>query len=481
MCPEAPPAPTPHAYTWTTPGTYTVVKSTITLTETTTVASPSPVTLTPGPNTYGGITTTVPSPCPVTVPIGTVSGSGKATTSVVVTSTHTCTEAGVCVIGASSTTVSVSTISVYPVPATYPPGTYTNSETTVTVTETGTVYYCPYASVTPTPSPAPAPSKAAAPPPPAESSPVSPVDQTPPPAYSAPAAPAKPSPPKHDHGAGFIGGNQPGSNGGIVANGNKWAMSYTPYDTTGGCKTADQVSSDIAQIAGKGFTTVRLYATDCSGLQNVGNACKANGLKLLAGVFIDSAGLGAAEEQVSQIIAWGQWDIVEMVVVGNEAIFNEYCSAEALAGFIVSAKASLRAAGYSGPVTTTEPLSSLQASTAALCPVIDVVAANIQPFFNGDVVAASAGTFVAGQLKLVGEACPGKEAYNLECGWPSSGSNNGASVPGASQQHEAIAGVLDSEAASRTVVFSFQNDEWKNPGPFGVEQFFGMAGILAGI
>ncbi|KAF2093135.1 glycoside hydrolase [Rhizodiscina lignyota] len=258
-------------------------------------------------------------------------------------------------------------------------------------------------------------------------------------------------------------------------------MSYTPYTTTGACKTADEVNSDIAQIASIGFSSVRLYATDCSGLPNVGGACKNHGLKLIAGIFIDESGISKASEQVSDITSWGNqgnWDTIEMIVIGNEAIFNNYCTAEELAGFITSTKETLKSAGYTGPCTTTEPLGTLMANKGAICGVVDVVAANIQPFFNAAVSASDAGSFVASQLELTGEQCPGKTAYNLECGWPSNGSPNGEAVPGPEQQKEAIGGVLGSSAASHTVIFSFENDAWKGSGDYGVEPYFGCADIL---
>jgi len=257
-------------------------------------------------------------------------------------------------------------------------------------------------------------------------------------------------------------------------------MTYTPYTSSGDCKTASEVDADIAIISGKGFTTVRLYATDCSGLVNVGASCKAHSMKLIVGVFIKAAGIDDARPQIAEIASWGSggnWDMVTMIVVGNEAIFNNYCSASELASFITEAKTAFSAAGYNGPVTTTEPLDVLQESASALCSAIDVVAANIEPYFNAGVSASSAGTFVAGQLQLVGQACPGKTAYNLECGWPSAGLPNGDAHATPSDQAAAIADIVD-KVGQNTVVFSYDNDAWKVPGEFQVEQNFGCSSLF---
>jgi exo-beta-1,3-glucanase (GH17 family) len=238
--------------------------------------------------------------------------------------------------------------------------------------------------------------------------------------------------------------------------------------------------ADIAIIAGKGFLAVRLYATDCSGLQNVGVACKANNVKMIIGVFIESSGIEGAQAQVTEIAEWGKsgmWEIVILAVIGNEAIFNNYCTAGQLADFIASTKSIWQQSGYTGPCTTTEPLSILQEVAGSLCGVIDVVAANIETFFTSTVVAEEAGTFVVEQLELVGQCCPGLEAYNLESGWPSSGQANGQAVPGTQQQQVALLDILE-KAGNRTCFFSFANDHWKDAGQFDVEQSFGCIDVF---
>jgi exo-beta-1,3-glucanase (GH17 family) len=252
-------------------------------------------------------------------------------------------------------------------------------------------------------------------------------------------------------------------------------MTYTPYQSGGGCKSAGEVSSDIAQIKAKGFTTIRMYGTDCSGLQNIGAAIRANGMKMLVGVFISNGpGIGGAQSQVSDIATWGQagnWDLVSMIVVGNEAVASGACDAYSLAGFISSAKGQFQAAG-SGciPVTTTEPVNIMVQHADAFCPVIDVVGANIQTYFDGGVVASNAGSFAASQLGQIAVLCGGtKPHYNLESGWPSAGGSNGASIASPDAQGAAINSIIDT-IGPLSIIFSFQNDGWKAA---GIEQNFG--------
>ena len=260
---------------------------------------------------------------------------------------------------------------------------------------------------------------------------------------------------------------------------NQWAITYTPYNDDLTCKTKAAIDADVATIAKKGFTSIRVYATDCSILKYVGSAAAYHKLKLILGIHIDDTILMLAQPQINEIIAWanGNWDIVEMIVVGNEAIFNEFTTPKFLADFITSARDHLREAGYSGPITTTEPIDILLHNKAILCPVIDVAAANIHPFFHADVSAEIAGDYVISELERLEEICPGMQAVNLETGWPKVGMANGVAVPGVLEQWVAVAGIQKT-AGGRSVFLGFGDDGWKEEGEFGVETSWGCAHIF---
>jgi len=254
-------------------------------------------------------------------------------------------------------------------------------------------------------------------------------------------------------------------------------MTYTQYNPDGTCRGAADINTDLAAIKAKGFTTIRMYGTDCSGLQNIGAAARANGLLLIIGVFIEGSGISGAQPQVQQIAEWGQsgnWDLVVLIVVGNEAIAAGVIDGGSLAGFVSSSKGAFAAAGYSGPVTTTEPVGTFLSNAAALCGVIDVVGVNIQTYFDGGVDAGGAGEFAAKQLQQAIDACPNKPAYNLESGWPSGGGDNGAALANPTAQAAAIQAIV-AKLGAQTVVFSFGNDNWKAP---GVQQHFGCAQLF---
>lgn len=489
--------PTPLTTIASTPGVYTIPATTITLTESTTVCGATSTGL-PSAGTYtgGGVTTVVTTETTVVCPYAAMSTTDGVVTSTILTTTYYCPAAGTYTIAPLTTTVTEPAVWVYPTPASFIPGTYTQPEVVTTITETNVVIFCPYSSSESTlPAatyPASTPAQATSAPISAAVSVVVPVSSS---IYVAPSsssvyvtpssssvyvAPSSSSAPVASSSVIASSAATPsassssssGNGGGVGSSGNKWAMTYTPYQDSGACKTADQVSTDIALIASKGFSAVRIYSTDCSGLANVGSAAKASGLKIIVGIFIGSTGISQAATQVTDLISWGEWSLVELIVVGNESVFNGYCTAAELAAFISSSKSSFQAVGYTGQVTTTEPLNIWQENTEALCSVVDITAANLHPFFNAQVSAEKAGEFANSELELADAICSGKTAINLETGWPSAGTCNGLACPGVEEQKTAVASIVES-CGGRVAIFSFTNDLWKAPGSFGAERSWG--------
>jgi exo-beta-1,3-glucanase (GH17 family) len=255
-------------------------------------------------------------------------------------------------------------------------------------------------------------------------------------------------------------------------------MTYSPYTESGNCKTKQEVLKDITVIKSKGFNLIRVYSTDCSGLEFIGDACKSLGLNVILGVYIEGSGVSGAQEQVTAIAKWAQWGMVELIVVGNEAIQSGYVDAATLASFIKSAKSSFAAAGYTGQVTTTEPINVWQQyGSASLCSAVDIVGANIHPFFNAEVTAEKAGEFAKSEFELLEKICGGKDVINLETGWPNAGESNGAAVPGKTEQVAAVKSIAKA-VGSKSIFFSYSNDLWKSPGAFDVEQHWGCADVF---
>jgi exo-beta-1,3-glucanase (GH17 family) len=441
--------PTPGLTSFSSTGTYTIPATTLTVTDTTTVCGATTTEVPSGTHTIGGVTTVVETETVITCPYATVKPTGTTVTSVIEMTTYTCPAAGTyTIVPGTVTTVPTSTVLVYPTPQTITPGTYTQTETVVTVTRTDYTYVCPYATSGLASTTAPAVSTTAAPAPAVSST-----------SSAAPAASSSSSP-----SGGVTGGGQ-------------YGMTFSPYTSSGNCMSQSEVLSNLQVIKNKGFNLVRVYSTDCNGLEYIGSACKQLGMNIIMGVYIDSTGISGAQEQVQAISKWAQWDMVELIVVGNEAVSSGYCSASDLAGFISSCKSTFQAAGYSGKVTTTEPIDIWQQyGSSTLCSPVDIVGANIHPFFNSQVTAAQAGEFVLSEFKLLEGIC-NKDVVNLETGWPNAGSANGAAVPGVAEQATAIKSIA-AALGSKSIFFSYANDDWKAPGAFNVEQHWGCASVF---
>ncbi|KAG5986861.1 hypothetical protein E4U52_008180 [Claviceps spartinae] len=393
-----------------------------------------------------------------------------------------------------------------------PPGIYVAPEIVVHVTVKNFVTYCPFTSKglptatpvsttshTPVPPPPPPPPSSSSsapveqqttPPPPPPPAPVktqpapSPVKQqtTPPPPPPAPAPvktqPAPPAAPVHTQPT-----SPPPSGHGLTSDNDHFGITYTPFNpASGACKSAAEVDADIGTIKNGGFDVVRVYSTDCNTLENVGNACKKHGVGMIVGVFVKASGCDIntpeVKEQVDALAAWTHWDLVRLVVVGNEAIMNGYCSPQQLSALVTSVKSSC-GGKYTGPYTISETLNIwLRPDVrSAVCGVVDVTGANIHAFFNAAIPPAMAGVFVKGQIEILSTICPGNEVINLECGYPLGGKANGLAVPGPSEQAIAIKSIRES-CGHKTVFFDFQNSLWKNPSACECEDKFGLASVF---
>jgi exo-beta-1,3-glucanase (GH17 family) len=472
---EIPVVPVPEVTICPTPGTYTIPEETIIVDKTVTVCAAASTHLPPGTHTYGEITTVVEGSTTVTCPYATATNGEEAPVT-----THVCHEAGVCtVVPGTVTVIEEETDVYYACPTVYAPGTYTAPATTVTVTVDQYVVYCPY-TTSEKPAPPPAPTTVAPAPAPTVKveqpkveapKPEVPTEETTQEYKPTSEKPKESKPKTIKVGGGLTISGKLGETGS-----DHYAITYTPYNPdNGNCMDAGAVEKDIVAIKAAGFTTLRIYSTDCNTLETVAPACKKHGMKLIVGVFVKggcSYSSGDVKEQVDAIAAWADWDTVELVVMGNESIMNGLCTPSELKELITTCKSKF--SGYTGPWTIAETLDIWERSEvpATLCSAIDVVGANVHAFFNPNVKAEDAGKFVKGQLDILGKMCPGKEALNLESGWPNGGKCNGAACGSPSEQKKALDSIRK-EVGDKSVFFSFKNDAWKQGDALDVERHFG--------
>ena len=285
-----------------------------------------------------------------------------------------------------------------------------------------------------------------------------------PPAYSSPPAQssdsAAPAPSAPSGGSGSGSGS--------------WGMglSYSPYNGDGSCKSQDEVNSDVGALSGYGM--LRIYGTDCDQASTVLQAATANGMKIFAGIY-DITQV-ASEAATLIAAAKGNWDAIDTVSVGNEVV-NSGGSAAAVVAAVKQARILLQAAGYNGKVVTVDTFTAI-IDNPSLCEVSDFAAANCHAFFDADITADQAGSYVAQQAANVKKACGGKDTVITESGWPSQGSSNGVAVPSEANQKAAISS-LRAAFSDNMVLFSAYNDLWKTntADTFNAEQYWGIYGM----
>lgn len=247
-------------------------------------------------------------------------------------------------------------------------------------------------------------------------------------------------------------------------------ISYTPYLSTGQCKLADTVAQDLEKL--KLYEVIRLYGLDCDQVASVLKA-KGDNQKL----FLELYDMLKIQDEVSTIASavssHGLWDDVYAISVGNELVNGGLATVAQVGEYVEAAKSALKSVSYNGPIVAVDTFIAV-INNPGLCEFLDFMAVNAHAFFDGGFTAENAGDFVLEQIQRVWEACEGKkDVFISESGWPTKGESNGKAVPSAENQAAAILDIV-SKCGNDTVLFSAYNDAWKQPGAYGVEQFWGM-------
>ncbi|KAF2682874.1 glycoside hydrolase family 17 protein [Lentithecium fluviatile CBS 122367] len=278
----------------------------------------------------------------------------------------------------------------------------------------------------------------------------------------------------------------------VTASPKRWSLTYTPYADNGDCRTDSVIKSDVAKIAKWGYTTIRVYSVDCGVFESVVPAAEASGLKVIYGVYLDSANgpdSAAANEQLDAIIKDAPKDSTAMIIIGNEYVFNGG-SITALVTYVKKAREQIYAAGFPKdiPVTTTETVGTMETpGNEVICEALDVLTVQIHPFFDYNTEASQAGDFALSQLEKAAAICPeaaAKGKYITEIGWPHGGSQNGNAIASPSEQVKAIKSIVE-KVGDIACLLSYEDDGWKSKfgasDKFGVETKFGCGTVVASL
>ncbi|CAN6645929.1 hypothetical protein TRVA0_021S01398 [Trichomonascus vanleenenianus] len=316
-----------------------------------------------------------------------------------------------------------------------------------------------------------------------------------------------------------------------------WGTSYSPYTSAGGCKAIKEIERDLRVIASTGIKTVRLFSGDCGVMEARSDLQAIVGIHpyvtdaSTVGEKRYAQLLESVDNQLADLEP--HLERAQMVVVGSQGVFEEEYTQADLVRLIKHARRHLSTHGsFTGLITTSEPLTSWVSATKYnandideyrrfreeklvssdlmidsgvktaefddLCAVVDVIGLVVQPFFDSRVLADQAGQVVSRDVKFANYVCsdefigrahfnrhsddesPGEDSKPvvvLEAGWPHDGEDNGNAVATPEAQQEAIESILDArfgEKAIPAVIYSFFDEQWRNPGRLGVETSFGL-------
>ena len=254
-------------------------------------------------------------------------------------------------------------------------------------------------------------------------------------------------------------------------------ITYSPYKDNHDCKSKSQVASDIHRLRSYGL--IRLYSTDCLGIENVLSAMSAH-QKLFLGVWnIDNDSVRGGLEDIKKAVEGSSrgWSAVDTIAIGNERVNSGSSKPSDLKSAINTARAWLNnnASQYSGSVVTVDTVGAFLGNPE-LCGISDYIAVNAHPFWEGDVKPSDSGDWLKKQISQLKSVCHlSKNILITETGWPTEGETLKEAVPSVINQ------VLALESISRAlkdqvIMFTTYNDYWKSPGPNGVEQHWGIYG-----
>ncbi len=200
---------------------------------------------------------------------------------------------------------------------------------------------------------------------------------------------------------------------------------YTQYpDCLSYPPSQNNVTRDLAVLS-QLTNTIRLYGTDCNQTEMLLHSIdqlNLNGtIKVWMGVWLDT-NTTTNERQLSQM-----YDIFNKhgaasfvgVIVGNEVLYRQDMNATALGDIITGVRSNLTSMGISIPVASSDLGDDW---TSALADVVDIVMANIHPFFAGVTAdVAASWTWEFWQNHDITLQSDTSKNYISETGWPSQG------------------------------------------------------------
>ena len=216
--------------------------------------------------------------------------------------------------------------------------------------------------------------------------------------------------------------------------------SYTPFDKDQSplvpfTVSAERVDADLALLA-RYFTCIRTYSV--TGFDDVPSLAQKHGLKMMLGAWV-SADAAATRVEIEQLISIANRypDVVQSVVIGNEALLRKEVSGQQLADLITEVKGRVQQ-----PVTYAD-VWEFWLKHPQVAPSVDFITIHLLPYWEDDPTGIDrALEHVADVREQFGRLFAPKDIFIGETGWPSAGRQRETAVPSRANQARFIRGFI---------------------------------------
>ncbi|ORX61411.1 glycoside hydrolase [Hesseltinella vesiculosa] len=247
-----------------------------------------------------------------------------------------------------------------------------------------------------------------------------------------------------------------------------YGITYTARTSAGQCQTYEEVLATIQRFNKNGVMNIRTYSQECGQLPNIVKAIEATNSQM---TVMAAAWIGGSDDQteintlLTNVKNVQNKKIIKSIMIGNEAMFSNYVSADTLVGYINQVKKQVQGI----PVGTVDTPNTFPSNLIAAC---DTIGVNIHPYFGG-VNVNQAGSNLMSQYNAFKGKASNKDIFITETGWPSAGNSDGSAVPGTS----GLQSYVEQLTSSVTIPYYFFesiDSNWKPAGANGVENHWGL-------
>ncbi len=264
--------------------------------------------------------------------------------------------------------------------------------------------------------------------------------------------------------------------------------SYTPFDKDQSpfdqpfTLRPERIDADLALLATR-FQCVRTYSM--TGLEGIPDMARKHGLKLLLGAWVSANPMDTAIEVEALIkSANANPDVVDGVIVGNEALLRKEVTGDQLVTLIQQVKAQVKQ-----PVTYAD-VWEFWLQYPQVAPAVDFLTIHLLPYWEDDPTGIDAALAHVGEVRRTfGNRFAPKDILIGETGWPSEGRQRETALPSRVNEAKFIRGfvTMAEQNGWRYNLIEAFDQPWKRVSEGAVGGFWGLydadrqdKGVLAG-